>query len=80
MDAMAVWSLVCGIVGIVLCFGILGPVAVFLGYSSRERVASLGLKGAGVALAGMVLGVIGSIELLAILLYVIVRVIHSGGA
>lgn len=77
---MAVWSLVCGIVGIVLCFGILGPVAVFLGFSSRERVRTMQLKGGGVAMAGIVFGVIGTIELLLILIYVIVRVIHSPGA
>jgi Domain of unknown function (DUF4190) len=63
-DGMAIASLICGIVGIVcfvFCFGVvLGPVAAILGYISRQRIASSGgtLSGGGLALAGLILGVV----------------------
>jgi ABC-type phosphate transport system permease subunit len=58
-DGKAVASLVCGLVGI-LCF-IPAIVAIVLGVSARGRIdASNGrLTGRGMAVAGMVLGIIG---------------------
>jgi len=63
-DGLAIASLICGIVGIVcfvICLGvILGPVAAIMGYISRQRIASSSgtLAGGGLALAGLILGVV----------------------
>ena len=63
-DGLAIASLICGIVGIacfVLCLGvILGPAAAIMGFISRQRIASSGgtLGGGGIALAGLILGVV----------------------
>jgi hypothetical protein len=63
---MAIGSLICGILSIVcfwpFCLGLLlGPAAAILGFISRQRVAASGgtVGGGGLALAGLVLGVIG---------------------
>jgi uncharacterized protein DUF4190 len=65
-DGLGIASLVVGILSIVcsfpLCLGILmGPAAAIMGFISRQRVASSGgtLGGGGIALAGLILGVIG---------------------
>jgi hypothetical protein len=64
-DGLAIASLICGIVGIVcffLCLGvILGPAAAIMGFISRQRIASSGgtLGGGGLALAGLILGIVG---------------------
>ncbi|TMF43856.1 MAG: DUF4190 domain-containing protein [Chloroflexi bacterium] len=63
-DGLAIGSLICGIVGIVcffICLGIvLGPAAAIMGFISRQRIASSGgtLGGGGIALAGLILGVV----------------------
>lgn len=59
---MAIAAMVCGIVGI-LCFGIvLGPVALGLGIAARRSIDASGgsQKGAGMAIAGIVLGIIAT--------------------
>ena len=65
-DGLGIASLVVGILSIVcawpFCLGILlGPAAAIMGFISRQRVASSGgtLGGGGLALAGLILGVIG---------------------
>ncbi len=64
-DGLAIAALIAGIVSIVcswLCLGILlGPAAGIMGFISRQRVAASGgrLGGGGMALAGLILGVIG---------------------
>jgi hypothetical protein len=63
-DGMAIGALVCGILSIT-CAGflgvVLGPVALVLGTRSRKRIHSAAgvLRGEGMALTGIVLGVIG---------------------
>jgi uncharacterized protein DUF4190 len=63
-DGMAIAALICGIVGLVcffLCLGvILGPTAAILGFVSRQRIASSGgmLGGGGLAMAGLILGIV----------------------
>ena len=57
-NSKAIWSLVCGIVGLVCC-GILSIVAVVLGMSARKEIAAKGQGGGGLATAGLVLGYIG---------------------
>src|SRR6202165_3519362 len=64
-DGLAIGALIVGILSIVcswpLCLGILlGPAAAIMGFISRQRVASSGgtLGGGGLALAGLILGVV----------------------
>jgi hypothetical protein len=65
-DGLAIGSLICGILSLVcfwpLCLGVLlGPAAAIMGFISRQRIAASGgtVGGNGLALAGLVLGVIG---------------------
>ncbi len=63
-DGLAIASLVCGILGLVcffVCLGaLLGPAAAIMGFISRQRIASSGgtLGGGGMALAGLILGIV----------------------
>jgi len=77
-DSQATLSLVLGIVGL-LCCGLLAPVALFLGNSSRNRIQASGgaLGGYGLATAGFVLGIIGTIILALGVLYLIVRILAA---
>jgi hypothetical protein len=65
-DGLAIGSLIAGILSIVcfwpLCLGILlGPAAAVMGFISRQRVAASGgsVGGGSLALAGLILGVVG---------------------
>lgn len=60
---MAIASLVLGIVSLVVFGIILGPIAIVLGVQAKKRIAASGgqLGGAGMATAGMILGVLGII-------------------
>ncbi|HYT12269.1 MAG TPA: DUF4190 domain-containing protein [Candidatus Nitrosopolaris sp.] len=64
-DGLAIASLIVGIVGVVcffLCLGIVaGPTAAIMGFVSRQRITSSGgmLGGGGMALAGLILGIVG---------------------
>ncbi|MBO0682940.1 MAG: DUF4190 domain-containing protein [Candidatus Dormibacteraeota bacterium] len=60
-DSQATLSLVLGIIG-AFCCPVLGPVALFLGNSSRRRIEAMGgaLGGYGMATAGFVLGIVGT--------------------
>lgn len=63
-SSRAVWALVLGILGLILC-GILAPVAWWLGAAElRDIKAGLAPQsGQGLATAGMVLGIIGTVFL-----------------
>ena len=56
----AIWSLVSGIVGILVCGVILGPVAIWLGTTAKREIRESGgrLSGEGMATAGIVLGIV----------------------
>jgi hypothetical protein len=64
-DGLAIGSLIVGIISILCvpaCLGILlGPAAAIMGFVSRQRVTASGgtLGGGGMALAGLILGIIG---------------------
>jgi hypothetical protein len=67
-EGMAIGALVCGILGtlcgVIGCFGLLiGPVGIVLGVVARRRIRESGgmTKGEGLALAGIVLGIIGTV-------------------
>jgi hypothetical protein len=77
-DGQATTALVLGIAG-VLCCGIFGPVAYFIGDASVSRIrASAGALGGGAqAQAGRVLGVVGTVELGLAILFVIFTIIAN---
>ena len=64
-DGLAIAALVLGIFSLVcswVCLGvILGPAAAIMGFISRNRIAASGgtIGGGGLAMAGLVLGIIG---------------------
>ncbi|MCS7264386.1 MAG: DUF4190 domain-containing protein [Armatimonadetes bacterium] len=63
-SSRAIWSLVLGILGLILC-GLLAPFAWWLGSSELKDIKA-GLSpqsGQGLATAGMVLGIIGTVLL-----------------
>ena len=66
-DGLAIAALVIGIISLVcsfFCLGVvLGPTAAIMGFISRQRIATSGgmLGGGALAVAGLVLGIIGFI-------------------
>ena len=56
---MAIVSLVLGILGLVLFFGVASIPAVITGHIARRQIRERDEDGAGIALAGLVLGWIG---------------------
>lgn len=70
---MAIWSLVLSI----LWLGGLGSIAgIALGASARRRIAATGERGSGLAVAGIVIGVL---TLIFAVVYWIVIAMHMGG-
>ena len=77
-DGQATLALVLGIIS-VFCCPILGPVALFIGNASRQRVQASGgtLGGGGLATAGLILGVIGTIFLVFGVISIVVGVANG---
>jgi hypothetical protein len=77
-DNQATLALVLGIIS-VFCCPILGPVALFIGNSSRQRVQASGgtLGGGGLATAGLILGIIGTIFLVFGVITIVVAVLNG---
>jgi hypothetical protein len=75
-DSQAMLALILGILSVACC-AILGPVAFFIGNASKSRIQSSGgtLGGYGLAQAGWILGIIGTIFLALEILWVIIAVI-----
>jgi Domain of unknown function (DUF4190) len=57
-NGMAVWALICSVIGIFTCFT-LSPLGALLGHLARRRIRRTGEAGDGMALAGIVIGWIG---------------------
>jgi hypothetical protein len=83
-DGLAIGSLITGILSLVcfwpFCLGILlGPAAAIMGFISRQRVAASGgtVGGGGLALAGLVLGVVGFLASAAWAIVWIALISHS---
>ena len=83
-DGLAIASLICGSVGIVcffICLGVvLGPAAAIMGFISRQRIAASGgtLGGGGVALAGLIIGIVAFIVSVAWFFTFVYLIPHSG--
>jgi hypothetical protein len=77
-DTMAIVSLILGIANF-FCCGIIAPVALVLGIMSRSKIRASGgaLRGEGLALAGIILGAIGILELIVSIIYTIAAVTAS---
>ena len=77
-DSQATLALVLGIIS-VFCCPILGPVALFIGNGSRQRVQAGGgtVGGGGLATAGMILGIIGTIFLVFGVISIVVGVANG---
>jgi hypothetical protein len=58
-NALAIVSLVLGILGLVLFFGVASIPAVITGHIARKQIRQRDEDGAGIALAGLILGWIG---------------------
>jgi hypothetical protein len=70
---MAIISLVLGILGLVLLFGVASVPAVILGHIARKQIRERDEDGDGIALAGLILGWIGiGLVLLVIVFFVLV--------
>lgn len=73
-DNQAVVALVLGICSVFCCF--LGPVAFFLGNSALRRIRGSGgtVSGEGMAQAGRILGIIGTVLLALGVLWVVIAI------
>jgi len=71
-STQAVMSLVLGILSIVTCCGILAPVAWYLGSQELKaiREGRSAAAGDGIAKAGMILGILGTLWMVMILLWI----------
>ena len=71
----ATGALVCGIVGLLLCGVVLGPVAIYLGMQAKREIRSSDgrLKGEGLATAGIVMGIIALIGFVISIIYFVSR-------
>ncbi|MGH7912070.1 MAG: DUF4190 domain-containing protein, partial [Candidatus Dormibacteraceae bacterium] len=80
MDMMAVVSLILGILGLVTCLGIPGPLGLFLGLASRTKIREANgvLRGGALALVGTILGALASLELIIVVVLVIVEAVRAG--
>lgn len=83
-DGLAIGALIAGILSLVcfwpLCLGIiLGPAAAIMGFISRQRIAASAgtVSGGGLALAGLILGIVGFIASAAWAIFTIVLAAHS---
>jgi hypothetical protein len=84
-DGLAIGALIAGILSLVcfwpLCLGIiLGPAAAIMGFISRQRIAASGgtVSGGGLALAGLVIGIIGFIASAGWAIFTIFLAMNSG--
>jgi hypothetical protein len=71
-QTLAIVSLVLGIASIVIC-QLTGPVAVILGFLARRKASNNPAEygGAGLALGGIITGIIGTLFLILVIVYLI---------
>ena len=63
---MAIASLVCGLVGLLIFGFVLGPLAIIFGAVGIGKANKLGGKGKGMAIAGLI---IGAVDVLLIIVF-----------
>jgi Domain of unknown function (DUF4190) len=86
-DGLAIGALIAGILSLVcfwpFCLGLLlGPAGAIMGFISRQRIAASGgtVAGGGLALAGLILGIVGFIASAAWAIFSIVTAAHLGNS
>lgn len=62
-DGLAVGSLVTSVGGLLLLLGLTGPVGIGLGIGALARIRRTGARGRGMAIAGIVVGAVGTVVL-----------------
>lgn len=69
---LALISLILGILGIIFCSGLTGPIAFIMGIMARRKAARNPALygGSGLALGGIITGIIGTLELLLVVAWV----------
>jgi hypothetical protein len=70
-NRMAIAALVCGI-GQLVAFFPAGIAAIILGHQARRRIRETGEQGDGLALAGLILGYVGTVGVLLLVLLLVV--------
>jgi Domain of unknown function (DUF4190) len=75
-DGLAIASLIVGILSLLCCGIILGPAAAIMGFISRNRIAQSGgaIGGGGLAMAGLILGIVG------FLLWIVIVIVEIAAA
>jgi len=75
-NGLAITSMICGIVGVVVCclWFLAGPAAVITGFIARGQIAKGQGKGSGMAMTGLILGFV------AIAIGVIALILNGTGA
>ncbi len=79
-NGMAIAALVCGILGIVSCgytFFVAPVLAIIFGVIAKKQIAQRAQAGAGLATAGLVLGIIGVVISVLIILFFVLAVFSS---
>jgi hypothetical protein len=82
-NGMAIASLVLGLVGFFTCgytFFIAPVLAVVFGVKGRRQIRETGQQGDGMALAGIILGVIGLVISAAIVIFIIAVIVSGAGS
>jgi hypothetical protein len=81
-NGLAIASLVCGIAQIVGLGPLVGIPAIILGHVARGRIRQTGEQGAGMALAGLILGYVGLVltVLFVVLLIAVSTSVQTGGS
>jgi hypothetical protein len=80
-NGLAIAALVCGVGGFVI--GLSFIPAIICGHLARKQIRQTGEQGAGLALAGLILGYVGTalfIALIAVFVVIAVKVGHSSPA
>jgi hypothetical protein len=75
-NGLAVAALVCGVAQIAFLGPLVGIPAIILGHVARSRIRQTGEQGAGMALAGLILGYIG-LALTVIFVIILIAVASS---
>jgi hypothetical protein len=82
-NGMAIASLVLGLVGFLTCgytFFIAPVLAVVFGVKGRRQIRETGQQGDGMALAGIILGVIGLVISAGIVIFIIAVIVSGAGS
>jgi hypothetical protein len=77
-NGLAIASLICSLVGFATC--ITFPVGAILGHVARKQIRERGEGGDGMALAGIIVGWIGTVLFIGLIIFYIVIIIAAVGA